>query len=77
MDEVLNEMEKLLRLYLLERAECPLFMLILMSISILEGILAIIKFVVDMEAKEQCLFTTSLINTTIQDRGKRKRSNNA
>ena len=52
-------------------------MLILMSISILEGILAIIKFVVDMEAKEQCLFTTSLINTTIQDRGKRKRSNNA
>ena len=55
MDEVLNEIEKLLRLYLLERAECPLFMLILMSISILEGILAIVEFVVDVEAKEQCL----------------------
>ena len=74
---MLNAIEKLLKLYLLERAECPLFMLILMSISILEEILAIIEFVVDAEAKEQCLFTTSLIDATIQDRGKKKRSNNA
>ena len=50
-------------------------MLILMSISILEGILAIIEFVVDAEEKKQYLFTTSLIGATIQDRGKRKRSN--
>ena len=62
-------------MYLLERAEYSLFMLILMSISILEGILAIIEFVVDAEEKKQYLFTTSLIGATIQDRGKRKRSN--
>ena len=44
------------------------------SISILEGILAIVKFVIDAEEKEKCLFTTSLISATIQEGGKRKRS---
>jgi len=48
-----------------------------MFISILEEILAIVEFVVDTEAKEQYLFTTSLIDTTIQDKGKRKKNNNA
>ena len=62
---------------MLERAEYPLFILILMFISILEEILAIVEFVVDTEAKEQYLFTTSLIDTTIQDKGKRKKNNNA
>jgi len=41
----------------------------------LKRILAIVKFVVDAEEKEQCLFVTSLISTTIQDKGKRERSN--
>jgi len=41
----------------------------------LEKILVIVKFVIDAEEKKQCLFVTSLISTTIQDRGKRERSN--
>jgi len=41
----------------------------------LDRILAIIKFVVDAEEKEQYLFITSLMGTTIQDRGKREGSN--
>jgi len=48
---VLDEIEKLLELYLLKRAEYPLFMSISMSISKLEGILVIVKFVIDAEEK--------------------------
>ena len=71
---MLNGIEKLLKLYLLERAEYPLFILISTSISMLEGILAIVEFVIDVEKKEQCLFATSPTNATIQDEGKRERS---
>ena len=49
-------------------------MSILTSISILEGILAIVEFVIDVEEKEKYLFTISLIGATIQEGGKRKRS---
>jgi len=45
------------------------------SISMLDRILAIIEFVVDAEEKKQYLFTTSLIGTIIQDKGKREGSN--
>jgi len=40
----------------------------------LNGILAIVEFVINTEEKEQCLFTTSLIDAIIQDGGKRERS---
>ena len=71
---MLKEIEELLKLYLLERAECSLFMSMLMFISMLDKILAIVEFVIDMEEREQCLFATSLTGAIIQDGDKRERS---
>ena len=48
-----------------------------MFISMLNGIWAIVEFVVDVEEKEQYLFVTSLIGTTIQDGDKRERNDDA
>ena len=45
-----------------------------MSMSVSDSLEVIIEFEVIAEEKRQCLFTTSLMNTTIQDGGKRKRS---
>ena len=46
-----------------------------MSISILDGIWAIVEFEVIADKKRKCLFATFLMDTTIQDGDKRERSN--
>ena len=60
---------------MLERLD---FSLMIVSISIsmfkLEGNWAIVEWKVYAEECENCLFTNSLIGATIQDRGKRERS---
>jgi len=48
----------------------------LTSMSILDGIWAIVGFEVIVDEKRKCLFTISLTGTTMQDGGKRERSDN-
>jgi len=48
-------------------------MSMLMFISMLDKILAIVEFVIDMEERE-CLFATSRTGAIIQDGDKRERS---
>ena len=74
MDEVLEETNEFLELALLEEVDIPLMMSQSTSMSILEGNWAIEKCVVPDAEFEKCIFTTSLMGTTIQDGGKRERS---
>jgi len=69
---VLEEIDELLELTLLERVGLPLISSSSsMSITILGGNQAI---EILAEELEKCLFTNSLMGTTIQDGGKRERN---
>ena len=71
---MLEEIDELLELALLEKADLPLILSQSMFMSILEGIWAIEKWVVLAEELEKCIFANSLTGATIQDGGKRERS---
>ena len=71
-DKVFEEIDELLELALLVRVGFSLIMS--MSMSILDGIWVIVEFEVIADEERKCLFIISLIDATIQDRGKRERS---
>jgi len=60
---------------LLEKLDLSLIMLMLTSISILDGILAIIGGYKIVAKVKRCIFANSFMSTTMQDSGKRERSN--
>ena len=71
---MLEEINKSLESALLKRADLLLILLQIMSISILEDNWAIEKYVVKLAELEKYLFATSLMGATIQNGGKRERS---
>ena len=75
-DEAQEKVKDSLELLLLERVNIPLIISISMSISILDGKLAIYHVWIVEIVVEICIFANSLIDATIQDGSTRKRSNN-
>ena len=76
-DKALEEIEELLELALLGRANLLLIKsFITMSMFTLNGILVIIEFKKVTEGERKYLFATSLIVVTMQDGDKRERSDN-
>ena len=74
MDEVLETIEIFLEFILLEKVDLPLVMSSI-SISIADGKWAIFESLELMVEVKSCLFTNSLIGTTMQDGGIGERSN--
>ena len=73
----MEKIEDFLEFNLLEEADLLLIMSILMSMSILDGKLAIVEGFELVAEVEECIIANSLMGTTIQDNGKRERSDEA
>ena len=73
-DDAIKWVEDSLELNLLEKADLPLIMLVLTSISIVNGNWAIDKDCKVVHKVENNIFANSHIGTTIQDIDKRERS---
>ena len=72
---MLEEIKELFELTLLERADfSQINLFIMISMFTLDSIPVIVEFKIVAEGEKNNLLTTSLISTTIQDRGKRERS---
>ena len=74
-DDALESINDSLELILLEEADLSLMMSISMFISIVDGKQAICKDCMVVVEVENNVFTNSLMGTTIQDGGKKERSN--